>query len=59
MNIGQYLWEGFKSWRRKETRVAPRDQRGRVYSHKTKVKVTAKVIRKNGDVEIIGDGNDG
>ena len=55
LNIFSILWSDFKAWKKGERRIAPRNQRGRVYEptpHKSNVKITAKVIRKNGEIEI-------
>ena len=57
-NIVSTLWSDFKAWKKGLRRIAPRGQRGRAYEpreptpHKSNVKVTAKVTRKNGEIEI-------
>ena len=58
MSMLKILWEKYLTWKRGEKRVAPRECRGRVFEEKgakkkAQVKIKARVIRKNGSVEII------
>ena len=57
-NVISTWWSDYKAWRRGLRRIAPRGSRGRIYEpreptpHKSSVKITAKVTRANGDIEI-------